>query len=134
LTLVGVGGDAGAWVFDNRGRVCGMVLAWHQQTSIAYIQPMQVILEDIKRTLGATEVCLPDPRKIYEPVDNMRLSPLPGHDSYRRTSRSSEASHRDTPERTYLQAASGSDAISTPSHIDPALLQLSHDYHDLQVD
>ncbi|KAF2821596.1 hypothetical protein CC86DRAFT_458774 [Ophiobolus disseminans] len=55
----GLGGDTGAWVIDDRSRVCGIVSAWDQRLKLAYIQPMQVVLEDIKRTLGATEVCLP---------------------------------------------------------------------------
>lgn len=57
---VGVGGDAGAWVIQNgTGLVCGVVLAWCHRDHIAYIMPMEVILEDIKRTLGATAVYLP---------------------------------------------------------------------------
>jgi hypothetical protein len=36
-----------------------MVLSYDPRHQIAFIQPMQVVLEDIKRTLGATEVCLP---------------------------------------------------------------------------
>ncbi|KIW04717.1 uncharacterized protein PV09_04450 [Verruconis gallopava] len=56
----GVGGDSGAWVIDNdQGRVCGHVLAWCERNAIAYICPMEVILEDIKRTLGAKRICLP---------------------------------------------------------------------------
>ncbi|KAI9723256.1 MAG: hypothetical protein M1812_001138 [Candelaria pacifica] len=56
----GVGGDSGAWVIDNEaGRVCGHVLAWCEKNSIAYICPMQVLLEDIKRTLEAERVGLP---------------------------------------------------------------------------
>jgi hypothetical protein len=56
----GVGGDSGAWVIDNdQGRVCGHVLAWCERNAIAYICPMEVMLEDIKRTLGAKRICLP---------------------------------------------------------------------------
>jgi hypothetical protein len=56
----GVGGDSGAWVIDNeQGRVCGHVLAWCERNAIAYICPMEVLLEDIKRTLGARHICLP---------------------------------------------------------------------------
>jgi hypothetical protein len=56
----GVGGDSGAWVIDNdQGRVCGHVLAWCERNAIAYICPMEIMLEDIKRTLGARRVCLP---------------------------------------------------------------------------
>lgn len=55
-----VGGDSGAWVIENaRGRVCGHVLAWCARNRLAYICPMQVLLEDIKRTLGARKIYLP---------------------------------------------------------------------------
>lgn len=55
-----MGGDAGAWVFENgTGRVCGVVLAWDEREKVAYIMPMEIVLEDIKRTLGAETVCLP---------------------------------------------------------------------------
>ncbi|OJD32346.1 het-s domain protein [Diplodia corticola] len=57
---LGVGGDSGAWVIDNEhGRICGHVLAWCDRNHVAYICPMQVLLEDIKRTLGAKKVLLP---------------------------------------------------------------------------
>ncbi|KAJ9224650.1 hypothetical protein DTO169C6_2901 [Paecilomyces variotii] len=56
----GVPGDSGAWVFDKAtGRVCGHVLAWSEKNRVAYIAPMEVLLEDIARTLGATKVTLP---------------------------------------------------------------------------
>ncbi|KAL1861020.1 hypothetical protein Plec18167_003697 [Paecilomyces lecythidis] len=56
----GVPGDSGAWVFDKAtGRVCGHVLAWSEKSRTAYIAPMEVLLEDIARTLGATKVTLP---------------------------------------------------------------------------
>jgi len=56
----GVGGDSGAWVIDNdQGLVCGHVLAWCDRNAIAYICPMEVLLEDIKRTLNAKKICLP---------------------------------------------------------------------------
>jgi len=55
-----VGGDSGAWVIENTAsRVCGIVLSWDEQEHRAYIMPMQIILEDIKRTLGAEHVFLP---------------------------------------------------------------------------
>jgi len=60
LTSELVGGDSGAWVIDNdQGRVCGHVLAWCSRNKIAYICPAEVLLDDMKRTLGATRVCLP---------------------------------------------------------------------------
>ncbi|KAL1964962.1 hypothetical protein VTN77DRAFT_6162 [Rasamsonia byssochlamydoides] len=56
----GVPGDSGAWVFEkSTGRVCGHVLAWSEKSRTAYIAPMQVLLEDIARTLGASRVTLP---------------------------------------------------------------------------
>lgn len=57
---IAVPGDSGAWVFDkSTGRVCGHVLAWSEKSRTAYIAPMQVLLEDIARTLGASKVTLP---------------------------------------------------------------------------
>ncbi|KAF2114018.1 hypothetical protein BDV96DRAFT_522625 [Lophiotrema nucula] len=56
----GVGGDSGAWVVQNgTHRVIGHVLAWCERNHIAYICPMEVLLEDIKRTLGAKRIFLP---------------------------------------------------------------------------
>jgi hypothetical protein len=55
-----VGGDSGAWVIENgTHRVVGHVLAWCAHNRIAYICPMQVLLEDIRRTLGAKRIFLP---------------------------------------------------------------------------
>ncbi|KAK5170548.1 V-type proton ATPase 16 kDa proteolipid subunit [Saxophila tyrrhenica] len=54
----GVGGDSGAWVISNDdGRVCGHVLA--SRKGRTYICPMDLLLEDIKATLGAGSVTLP---------------------------------------------------------------------------
>lgn len=56
----GVGGDSGAWVVQNGShRVIGHVLAWCERNHIAYICPMDVLLEDIKKTLGAKRIYLP---------------------------------------------------------------------------
>ncbi|KAF2004023.1 hypothetical protein P154DRAFT_519611 [Amniculicola lignicola CBS 123094] len=56
----GVGGDSGAWVIQNgTHQVIGHVLAWCDRNRIAYICPMEVLLEDIKRTLGARRIYLP---------------------------------------------------------------------------
>lgn len=53
-------GDSGAWVFEGTsGRVCGHVLAYSERSRTAYIAPMQVLLEDISRTLGSCTVELP---------------------------------------------------------------------------
>ncbi|KAF1973926.1 hypothetical protein BU23DRAFT_553903 [Bimuria novae-zelandiae CBS 107.79] len=56
----GVGGDSGAWVVQNgTHKVVGHVLAWCERNHIAYICPMEVLLEDIKRTLKAKRIYLP---------------------------------------------------------------------------
>lgn len=48
-------------MIDNeKGRVCGHVLAWCSTNEWAYICPMQILLEDIQRTLKAKRVELPD--------------------------------------------------------------------------
>lgn len=44
---------------DNQGRVCGHVLAWSDSKAIAYICPMEIMLEDIKKTLKARSITLP---------------------------------------------------------------------------
>ncbi|MCJ1433683.1 hypothetical protein MMC27_003047 [Xylographa pallens] len=55
----GEGGDSGAWVLDNAtGYVCGHVLAYSSASGVAYIAPMEVLLDDMAATLGAT-VTLP---------------------------------------------------------------------------
>lgn len=54
----GIGGDSGAWVISNEdGGVCGHVLA--SRKGRTYICPMDLLLEDIRITLGAKEVKLP---------------------------------------------------------------------------
>ncbi|KAK4542503.1 hypothetical protein LTR36_006755 [Oleoguttula mirabilis] len=54
----GVGGDSGAWVISNDdGKVCGHVLA--SKKGRTFICPMDLLLEDIKQTLGARQVALP---------------------------------------------------------------------------
>ncbi|KOS21782.1 hypothetical protein ESCO_001546 [Escovopsis weberi] len=57
---LGIPGDSGAWIVDReRGQLCGHVLAWSQRKQVAYICPMDVLLQDIAQTLEATEVRLP---------------------------------------------------------------------------
>ncbi|KAL4889204.1 hypothetical protein BDV59DRAFT_187118 [Aspergillus ambiguus] len=85
----GVPGDSGAWVFEkSTGRVCGHVLAWSERSRTAYIAPMEVLLEDIARTLNASYVSLPGhphrslaysiPHNPYlEPQNPRYRSPLP---------------------------------------------------------
>ncbi|KAK5134166.1 hypothetical protein LTR08_006826 [Meristemomyces frigidus] len=60
----GVGGDSGAWVISNEdGRVCGHVLAAapgrKERVGKTFICPMELLLEDVRVTLGAKEVVLP---------------------------------------------------------------------------
>lgn len=57
----GIPGDSGAWVYDPAsGGLCGHVLAWGEKSKTAYIAPMEVLFDDIKRTLGADGVELPN--------------------------------------------------------------------------
>jgi len=56
----GVGGDSGAWIVQNDShKVVGHVLAWCQRNHIAYLCPMEILLADIKRVLGARSIYLP---------------------------------------------------------------------------
>lgn len=58
----GIGGDSGAWVVSNDdGKVCGHVLA--SRKGRTYICPMDLLLDDIKATLGAKTVALPTPEE-----------------------------------------------------------------------
>lgn len=64
LTILAVGGDSGAWVMDNAsGRVCAHVLAWSARNSIAYIAPMELLLDDMAHTLGA-KIALPNSQEL----------------------------------------------------------------------
>lgn len=75
-------GDSGAWVFDRTtGRVCGHVLAWSAKSNTTYISPMEVIFEDIARTLNASLVSLPgDPARAISYAGPM--SPPPSQYRY----------------------------------------------------
>ena len=54
------GGDSGAWVIDNdSGRVCGHVLAYSSKSGVAYIAPMETLLDDMANTLHA-DITLPE--------------------------------------------------------------------------
>jgi hypothetical protein len=56
----GVPGDSGAWIYDpETGSLCGHVLAWGRQSKTAYMAPMDLLFEDIRRRLGADTVELP---------------------------------------------------------------------------
>jgi hypothetical protein len=57
---MGIPGDSGAWIVDrHEGQLCGHVLAWSQRKHVAYICPMDVLLQDIAETLDASHVGLP---------------------------------------------------------------------------
>jgi hypothetical protein len=57
---LGIPGDSGAWIVSREeGQLCGHVLAWSQRKRVAYICPMDVLLQDIAETLEAYEVKLP---------------------------------------------------------------------------
>ena len=52
-------GDSGAWIYDPVQRqLCGHVLAWADKSKIAYIAPMEVLFDDIRRTLNASRITL----------------------------------------------------------------------------
>ena len=54
-----VPGDSGAWIYDPVHRqLCGHVLAWADKSKTAYIAPMEVLFDDIRRTLNADRVTL----------------------------------------------------------------------------
>lgn len=77
-----VPGDSGAWVFEkSTGRVCGAVLAWSEKSRTAYIAPMEVLLEDIARTLQASDVTLPG-RPDESLAFAMQHSPIPQNPRY----------------------------------------------------
>ena len=66
----GVGGDSGAWVISNDdGRVCGHVLA--SKNGRTFICPMDLLLNDIKETLGASHVTLPSSDSAQDVVVGM---------------------------------------------------------------
>ncbi|CAG7559195.1 unnamed protein product [Fusarium equiseti] len=57
---LGIPGDSGAWIVSrDEGQLCGHVLAWSQRKRVAYICPMDVLLQDIAETLEAHEIKLP---------------------------------------------------------------------------
>jgi hypothetical protein len=73
----GEGGDSGAWVIDNAsGAVCGHVLAYSEASRVAYIAPMEVLLGDMERVLGA-RVGLPDEDEIRGAAQSMDREMLP---------------------------------------------------------
>ncbi|MCJ1400794.1 hypothetical protein MMC11_004002 [Xylographa trunciseda] len=78
----GEGGDSGAWVFDNAtGYVCGHVLAYSSASGVAYIAPMEVLLDDMAATLGAT-VALPNPTPNPHQCLSITAKPVSGNPSH----------------------------------------------------
>ncbi|PYH32426.1 uncharacterized protein BO87DRAFT_109559 [Aspergillus neoniger CBS 115656] len=74
----GVPGDSGAWVFEKAsGRVCGHVLAWSDKTRTAYIAPMEILLEDIARSLNANYISLPPGNPDESRASSMHHRPNP---------------------------------------------------------
>lgn len=66
---MGIPGDSGAWVYsEERKELCGHILAWSDSLKCAFIAPMEIIFEDLKQRLGATEVRLPSERPTAVPV------------------------------------------------------------------
>jgi hypothetical protein len=61
-TTLAVPGDSGAWIYNSSTlQLCGHVLAWSDKRKTAYIAPMEVLFDDIKKTLDAEDVSLPNP-------------------------------------------------------------------------
>ncbi|EPS43330.1 hypothetical protein H072_2684 [Dactylellina haptotyla CBS 200.50] len=46
------GGDSGSWVLNTKGELVGMVFAENEDLHLAYLTPIKLILEDIKRQTG----------------------------------------------------------------------------------
>lgn len=66
---MGIPGDSGAWIVDrHQGNLCGHVLAWSQRKHVAYICPMDILLQDIAETLEASEVGLPGGTPIAQAI------------------------------------------------------------------
>lgn len=65
--MLAVPGDSGAWIYNSSTlQLCGHVLAWSDKRKTAYIAPMEVLFDDIKKTLDADDVSLPN---AAEPAD-----------------------------------------------------------------
>ncbi|KAF2490603.1 hypothetical protein BU16DRAFT_159462 [Lophium mytilinum] len=71
------GGDTGAWVIDDRSRVCGYLIATSEAKQVAYMCPMEVVMEDIKQTLGAESVCLPGSAEAKERLERKFPAQVP---------------------------------------------------------
>lgn len=72
---MGIPGDSGAWIVDLRqGQLCGHILAWSQRKQVAYICPMDILMQDIAQSLGAKEVSLPGENAIVQ-LSEQRAEP-----------------------------------------------------------
>merc|ERR1712070_1133080 len=57
---MGIPGDSGAWVYsEERKELCGHILAWSDSMNLAYIVPMEILVDDLRNRLGAKEIRLP---------------------------------------------------------------------------
>ncbi|RGP71517.1 protein kinase protein [Fusarium sporotrichioides] len=78
---LGIPGDSGAWIVSrDDGQLCGHVLAWSQRKRVAYICPMDVLLQDIADTLEAHEVKLPGGSAVIASAISKKQADLVGED------------------------------------------------------
>ncbi|KAL2367791.1 hypothetical protein BDBG_08083 [Blastomyces gilchristii SLH14081] len=113
----GVPGDSGAWVFDkSTGQVCGHVLAWSEKSRTAYIAPMEILLDDIARTLGATSVT------------------LPGSEEALAWSRSTNPTRAGATAHSDSRAAAAATVAPQPPHMRKVLRMTRHEMEQLPVE
>lgn len=116
-----VPGDSGAWVFDPAtGQLCGHVLAWSDKFQRAYIAPMEILFEDISRSLGATSISLPSMRLGSEAKDIGQEEQQPSKTALSRSMRASTApaeGHGIEISLDSLSISGGSDAEQSRSFV-----------------
>ena len=67
-------------MIDNAsGQVCGHVLAYSSKSGVAYIAPMEVLLDDIAKTLDA-KISLPNPQENHLESLNGQCESRPKHE------------------------------------------------------
>ncbi|KAI6782600.1 uncharacterized protein J7T54_003612 [Emericellopsis cladophorae] len=113
---IGIPGDSGAWIVDrSTGQLCGHVLAWSQRNRVAYICPMDVLINDIADTLEATDIRLPGGLPLVEPTSAASSSPATASP---RTMSATQSQTSSTP--TSVSGSSGlggsSKGMSSASH------------------
>ncbi|PYH95786.1 HET-s/LopB domain protein [Aspergillus ellipticus CBS 707.79] len=124
----GVPGDSGAWVFEkSSGRVCGHVLAWSDKTHTAYIAPMEILLEDIARTLNASFVALPGSPDESSRAYSMHPRPSPTMDPHYQNPRY----HTPRPLRGHVPVEINQLRIDDPVHTSRGLREVSTPYRGL---